>query len=96
VNREELIKEMSWEAELEAAEAARVLWAMEQVVIEALAEGDEVALTNFGTFAARARAERWGIHPQTRQPLFIPATVVPTFHPAQRLKERIARRRRYW
>ena len=57
------------------------------VISEALAKGDKVTLSGFGTFYVGQRQEKKGTNPRTKQPIVIPAASVPKFRPAYELKK---------
>jgi DNA-binding protein HU-beta len=57
-----------------------------------LARGEKVAISGFGTFAARARKARLGRNPQTGEVLPIPAMRAATFKPGKPLKEKLRHR----
>ena len=42
-------------------------------VVDALKDGDKVALVGFGTFDVRERAARTGLNPRTKEPIEIAA-----------------------
>jgi len=65
------------------------LKAFMDVVSAELAKGGNVQLIGFGTFTTAKRAEKNGINPATKQPMVIPATVVPKFVPGKALKEAV-------
>ena len=48
-----------------------------------VAQGDTVAIKEFGTFARRARAERLGRNPRTGEAVKVPATVAMVFKAAK-------------
>ena len=56
----------------------------------ALAKGEAVRLTGFGTFSVKKRKARTGRNPQTGKPLKIKAKKVPTFSPGKGLKEAVS------
>ena len=62
-------------------------------VLEAIMDltNDEgrLGLAKFGTYEVRERAERKGRNLQTGEEIQIPATKVPTFHPAKEFKNRV-------
>lgn len=58
-------------------------------ISEALAKGEKVQVKDFGTFETRSRAARKGLNPQTKQPIEIPATVVPAFKASSVLKRAV-------
>lgn len=71
------------------AAAARAVDAFVEGVTSALAKGEKVVLTGFGTFEVRRRAARMGRNPQTGSPLHIPATKTPAFKAGKGLKDAV-------
>lgn len=59
------------------------------VISEALARGEKVTLTGFGTFEVRERQARQGVNPQTRAMIAIPATKTPGFSASSTLKDAV-------
>ncbi|TBH20153.1 HU family DNA-binding protein [Thermus thermamylovorans] len=55
----------------------------------ALAGGNKVQLTGFGTFEVRKRKARTGVKPGTKERIKIPATQYPAFKPGKALKEQV-------
>ena len=53
----------------------------------ALADGETVSITGFGTFSTRTRPARQGRHPRTGEPIAIRASRVPAFKAAKALRE---------
>ena len=68
---------------------SEVLNAFEKVVEEALAAGNEVQLTGFGTFHVAQTAERQGRNPKTGEPLTIAASKAPKFKAAKAFKDAV-------
>lgn len=64
------------ECQLDKKTAKRVLDTLLDIIIDEVADGNEVALIGFGTFKARDRAAREGRNPKTGEPLKIPAMKV--------------------
>ena len=60
-----------------------------RVIGEALANGEEVRLAGFGTFAARSRAARTGRNPQTGEAMSIPAAKAPSFKAGTALRDAV-------
>ncbi|MCG2685852.1 HU family DNA-binding protein [Candidatus Parcubacteria bacterium] len=71
------------------AEAGRSLDAALGGIRGALARGEKVTVTGFGTFEVRQRAARMGRNPQTGAPLHIPATKTPAFKAGKGLKDAV-------
>jgi DNA-binding protein HU-beta len=59
------------------------------MIARSLASDEKVVLSGFGTFEMRARRERRGVNPQTRQAMTIPASKTPGFSASNNLKERV-------
>ncbi len=89
MNKAELIQEISARAGVKAKEAEALLDAFVTVTGEALAKGNKVSITGFGTFAVSERAPRKGRNPQTGQEIQIPACKVPRFTPGKTFKEAV-------
>lgn len=70
-------------------EAEKVVNATLDAIIAAMAAGEKVTLTGFGSFEVHERAARTGINPQTKEPIEIAASKVPAFKAGKALKEAI-------
>ena len=76
-----------------AAEIVTVIFdADEGIISKALVGGDEVKITGFGNFTARARAARAGINPKTKEAITVPSSVSAKFSVGKNLKERLNNR----
>jgi len=62
---------------------------MFELIVEALAKGDKVAVPNFGTFQVSERPARTGRNPATGQPIQIAASKTVRFKVAKGLKDRL-------
>ena len=69
--------------------AQDMLEAVMEAVVSAVAKGDSVTLTGFGTFKPAARKARSGRNPQTGETINIPARTVPVFRPGKEFKEAV-------
>lgn len=58
-------------------------------VQDALANGEKVVLSGFGTFEVRTRKARTGRNPRTDEPISIPAQRTPAFRAGRALKEAV-------
>ena len=79
MNKSSLITAIAEAANLTKADAARALDATTTAITDALARGDSVAITGFGSFLVRDRAARTGRNPQTGATIQISASKVPAF-----------------
>ena len=80
----EVIKEKSG---LSKKDAEKALTAALDAIIEAVAAGDKVQLTVFGTFEQRHRNARTGVDPRTGNSIDIPASKVPAFKAGKAFKD---------
>ena len=69
------------------AVAERFVNTFTEIVAEALANGDKVQLTGFGTFETRERDGRQARNPQTGEPIWIESSTKPAFKAGKTLKE---------
>ena len=67
-----------------------VIDAFTDVTAEAMTNGESVVLAGFGIFEPKSRSPRIGRNPHTGEAVEIPARVLPSFKPAQGLKERVS------
>lgn len=89
-HRKTLVDKMALEAGISKNRAAKALDALLDGVQEALADGDRVTLTGFGTFQAAEHKARTGRNPQTGQRMHIPARRVAKFRAGAGLKKAVA------
>ncbi len=88
MNKGELISKLAEKyGACSRAEAERALDSFVDIVVESLTKGEEVAISGFGTFSARARAARQGINPKTGVKIQIPAMRSPKFKAGKGLKD---------
>ena len=76
-------------SQLVAAIAEKALVAFEEIVTEALKDGDKIQLVGFGTFEVAERAARTGINPQTKKAIKIDASKAPKFKAGKALKDAV-------
>lgn len=55
-------------------------------IMKTLGQGEEVAVSGFGTFVVKKRSARSGVNPRTGQRIQIAATVTPKFRAGKALK----------
>ncbi|MDP2873872.1 MAG: HU family DNA-binding protein [bacterium] len=85
----DLIDAVASRSGLTKADASRAVEAMIDAISGALAKGEKVTVTGFGTFEVRQRAARMGRNPQTGAPLHIAATKTPAFKAGKGLKDAV-------
>lgn len=67
----------------------KVVNAIFDEMVEALAEGGRVELRGFGGFTVRHRAAKAGKNPRTGEPVNVGERWAPRFSPGKRLRERL-------
>jgi len=91
MTKTDLIDAVADKAELTKVGAKRAVDAVDAVISTALARGEKITWTGFGTFEVRARSARMGRNPQTGAPMRIPATKTPAFRAGKSLKDAVKR-----
>ena len=91
MNKAELISAAAEKAGVSKKETEAVVSAVLDTISEALASGEKVQLVGFGSFEVKKRAARIGRNPQTKEPVEIPASVVPVFKAGKALKDAVAK-----
>jgi len=89
VTKTDIIEALSSRVGLTKADAKRSVEGVLGIIADALARGEKVTLTGFGTFEVRHRKARMGRNPQTGAPLHIPETNYPAFRAGKALKDRV-------
>ena len=87
MNKSDLVAVIAENSGLTKADAARALDATTGAITGALAGGDNVAITGFGSFLVRDRAARTGRNPQTGATIQIAAAKIPSFKAGKALKD---------
>jgi DNA-binding protein HU-beta len=87
MNKTDLIDKMADHTGLSKVDAKRAAEAFIAIITDSLAEGEEVVLVGFGTFAVSKRSARKGRNPQTGKEINIPARKVPKFKAGKALKD---------
>ena len=89
MNKKELIAHVAEATNLSLSDAAAAVDAVFDTITEALANGDDVRLVGFGTFAVAHRAAREGRNPQTGERIYIAASKQPKFRAGKALKQAV-------
>ncbi len=86
MNKTELVAKVAEKAEISKKDADKAVAAIIDAITEAMIAGDKVQLVGFGTFEVRARGERTGRNPRTKETITIPASKQPAFKAGKALK----------
>jgi DNA-binding protein HU-beta len=89
MNKTELFAAVADKAGMTKAQAGAAIDAALQAIQEALANGDEVRIVGFGSFAVNQRAAGEGRNPRTGEKILMPARNVPSFKAGVAFKEAV-------
>ena len=87
MNKSELTAIAAEKAGITKKDAERLVNACLDTMCQALAAGEKVQISGFGTFEVTRRNPRVGRNPHTKEPVQIPAAKVPTFKASKLLRE---------
>lgn len=90
LTRMDLSESVFREVGLSRNESAQLVEAVLQHVSDALASGEAVKISSFGTFSLRAKTARVGRNPKTGDEVPISPRRVLTFRPSHLMKDRVA------
>lgn len=87
MNKVELSARIADRVDVTSRKAIAMLHAFVDIVVETLVTGGEVTIVGFGTFSAKKRKGRTGVHPQhLDKKIKIPSVTVPKFKAGRNLK----------
>ncbi len=91
MNKVELSAAVAEKTGLSKKDAEKAVAAVLDSVVEALAAGEKVQIVGFGTFEVRAREERTGRNPRTKETIVIPASKQPAFKAGKAFKDAVSK-----
>ena len=94
ITRAQLSEAVYQEVGLSRNESAELLEAVLSQISDALARGETVKISSFGTFSVRQKGQRIGRNPKTGEEVPILPRKVLVFRPSQVLKNRVNDQRR--
>ena len=89
MNKTELVNVVASETNVAKKDVDAVINATIKAITDALKEDDKVAIIGFGTFEAKATAEREGRNPKTGETITIAASKKPVFSASKVLKDEV-------
>jgi DNA-binding protein HU-beta len=89
MSKQDLIDAVANACELSKDRAKVAVDAMIDQIAISMKSGSDVRIPDFGTFKVAKRKAREGRNPSTGQTIHIPASNVPKFTPAKKLKDRL-------
>lgn len=84
-----LIEIVAEKTEFKKCDAEKAVNAVLAAIEEALAAGEKIQITGFGTFEIRENKEHEGRNPKTGEKIMIAASKVPTFSAGKSLKDAV-------
>lgn len=94
ITRAQLAEAVYQEVGLSRSESADLLESVLKYTAEALAQGESVKISSFGSFSLRQKGQRVGRNPKTGEEVPILPRKVLVFRPSQVLKARVNEKRR--
>jgi DNA-binding protein HU-beta len=90
MNKAELVAAIAKKGDQSQVDTNKFVDGFCEAVMEALANGDQVALVGFGTFKINERAARKGRNPRTGESIDIAASKSPKFTVGKIFKDKVA------
>jgi DNA-binding protein HU-beta len=87
MSKQDLIDAVAEKCELTKEKARTAVDTVMEGIAQSMKKGEDVRIPDFGTFKVAKRKAREGINPLTKAPIQIPASNVPKFTPAKKLKD---------
>ena len=89
MKKSEIVASLADSNELSRGKAENVVDDLLDLIAEALAKGDKVVLSGFGTFEVRTRVARSGRNPRTGETIDVPEQKTPAFKVGKLLKDAV-------
>ena len=83
----ELIAKVAAQADMTKKDAEKAVNACFAALADAMKDGEKIAISGFGTFEVKERAEHMGRNPRTKEEILIPASRTVAFKAGKALKE---------
>ena len=91
MNKTELIAATAHATGMTKKDSERILNMALEIITEALAQGERVQLSGFGTFETRYREARMARNLRTKETVEVPAANIPTFKASAALKDAVGK-----
>lgn len=83
----ELIAKVAADADMTKKDAEKAVNAAFAALADSLHNGEKIAISGFGTFEVKERAEHMGRNPRTKEEIVIPASRTVAFKAGKALKD---------
>lgn len=87
MNKTQLIEAVAAKANIKKKDAEIAINSLVDVITDALADGEKVQLTGFGSFDVKERAAHEGVNPFTKETMHFDASKKPVFSASKALKD---------
>ena len=87
VSKEQMVSEVCSDTFYSRSMVTSILNSLLSTITYGMSKGNRVQFSGFGTFELKERAPRTGRNPHTKEAVPIPARVIPSFTPGERLKK---------
>lgn len=94
MNKKELVNTVSEITGINKSDTKKTLEAIIEAVSTEMRRNEKVIILGFGTFSVKDKAARMSIHPQTMQPLELPAKKVVRFKPSVYLNNLLVQKKK--
>ncbi len=89
MNKSDIVAKVAAETGMSQSALDMALGKVFNTISDSLSGGDDVAISGFGSFTVRSRAERQGRNPATGEPMTIKASKSVGFKAAKALKDAV-------
>lgn len=89
MNNKEFAAELSRRTGISVKETTDLMGKLIAEMTQELVEGSAIAVSGFGTFDVKKKAERISVNPTTKQRMLVPPKLVLTFRPSGSLRDRV-------
>jgi DNA-binding protein HU-beta len=89
MNKSDIVAKVAAETGMSQSALDMALGKVFNTISDSLSGGEDVAISGFGSFTVRSRAERQGRNPATGQPMTIKASKSVGFKAAKALKDAV-------
>lgn len=101
MNQNELARTVAKKTNLKIKDSKLIIETALEVIMEQVAIGNDVMLTNFGTFENKIRKPRETVNPYSGDEMYVPELKTPHFRPSKNFKKKThlynqPNRRKYW
>ena len=87
--KNDLIEKIQSEIGISLSDSSKIFEEIIEEILSSLENGNDVKISNFGTFSVKDRAARTGRNPETGEEIQIAAAKIPSFKAGKALKDAV-------